>query len=188
MLLYARASSAGLRFEESRSRRPIAVLGAEPFLSLWAVLSIENSAHGTPVLTLKSQRSFGTLPDLDSTRVPMEIKTELGSALEKVEDGSHRQGAVEVIDRCRDALSVVFGHACGEQSLDLAQAINKSQGARKHAEPRDWAGQIVARLHSRAKPNEQAKREIRSVTEDDAYLALSCLGVVLREFGWAKSE
>lgn len=81
----------------------------------------------------------------------------------------------------------VFGHACGERGTDLMRAIDKSRSEQRD-EVRHWAGRIIARLHSRAKPNEQEKRGTPAVTEDDAQLALSCVGLVLREQGWARAE
>jgi len=187
VLFYGRAPLSTLRDSEKWCVRPVVALGSESFLTLWTVLTVESSVHGTPILTLKAQRSFGTLPDLDPSRVPDEIRTALTQALEKVEDSAHRLGAEAVIDRCRDALSVVFGHACGDRGTDLMRAIDKSRTDQRE-EVRHWAGRIVARLHSRVKPNEQEKRGTPRVTEDDAQLALSCLGVALRDLGYAKAD
>ncbi|MGC8733211.1 MAG: hypothetical protein ACP5RC_13275 [Halothiobacillaceae bacterium] len=47
------------------------------------------------------------------------------------------------------------------------------------------AAQIPARLHAR-KPHEQHQRGLRPVFEEDAECALSCIGLMLREFGWVK--
>lgn len=186
---YGRSSLGFLRSGAARQGRLMAILGSEPFLSVWTVLDVETSAHGTPILTLKARRSFGTLPDLDPNRVPEDIRDALGQALEKVEASEHRLGAEAVIDRCRDALSVVLGHACGDRTLDLGPAIKKLEQVQSRPTVLAiWAGQIVARFHSRAKPNEQEKHASRDVTEDDAQLALSCLGLVLREQGWAKPD
>ncbi|NJM44013.1 MAG: hypothetical protein HC858_08630 [Brachymonas sp.] len=44
----------------------------------------------------------------------------------------------------------------------------------------------IARLHSRAKPNEQHKHQSRPVVEDDAEFALASVGMLLREIGWAR--
>jgi hypothetical protein len=51
---------------------------------------------------------------------------------------------------------------------------------------RSWCGRIVARLHSRGKPNEQACKGLRALSDDDADLAVDCLKTVLVEFGWAR--
>ncbi|EQD40246.1 protein containing Restriction endonuclease, type I, EcoRI, R subunit/Type III, Res subunit [mine drainage metagenome] len=42
----------------------------------------------------------------------------------------------------------------------------------------------LARLHSRAKPNEQERRDTRPVMEADAEYALAAMGLLLRELGW----
>jgi len=43
-----------------------------------------------------------------------------------------------------------------------------------------------ARLHARAKPVERAKRPMRPVREQDAELAIQCVGTILCELGWAE--
>ncbi len=45
---------------------------------------------------------------------------------------------------------------------------------------------IIRILHARAKPNEQHRRGLRPITEDDAELAVRAMGFVIREFGWTK--
>ena len=151
VLLYGRACLTGLQNRAPRRGHQIVALGSSPFLSLWSVLSVESSVHGTPVLTLKAQRSFGTLPDLMLDRVPEEIRVALTQALEKVEESAHRLGAEAVIDRCRDAASIIFGQLCGNRGLDLSSAIKKSEQVQPEpAELTVWAGQLIARLHARA--------------------------------------
>jgi hypothetical protein len=44
--------------------------------------------------------------------------------------------------------------------------------------------QIFARLHSRAKPNEQERYASRPLLKGDAEYALAAVGMVLRELGW----
>lgn len=47
------------------------------------------------------------------------------------------------------------------------------------------AAQIPARLHAR-KPHELHQRGLRPVLEEDAECALSCIGLMLREFDWVQ--
>jgi hypothetical protein len=48
------------------------------------------------------------------------------------------------------------------------------------------AAKIIARLHARAKPAEEARRPMRPVREQDAELATQCVGTILCELGWAE--
>lgn len=176
-----------LTYLRELSTYPEVVLGKEPFISIWKIISIESSVSGTPVLTLKSYRSFGTVPNLILSEVSNDISIPLINALDKVENSSNRLGPIDIIDRCRDALSIVFGQLCGERQKDLGVAIKAYvQTLPKNQDNLiSWSGRIVARLHSRGKPNEQHKNGHNDVTEEDAQLALRCLWLVLVELGWA---
>ena len=48
------------------------------------------------------------------------------------------------------------------------------------------ASEIIRVLHPRAKPSEQEMRKARQPDEQDAELAINCLGVLLKDIGWAK--
>lgn len=185
--LYERSCLSPLRTGVLSSANHIAIIGEEPFISFWKIVSIETSVHETPILTLKSYRSLGDLPELDQDCVPQELKTTLVEVLEKVANSNHRSGAVDVVDRCRDALSVVFGHLSGNRGDDLGHAIKKVQSLKGSPQLACYAANVVARLHSRGKPNEEFTHGTRPVSEEDAQLAVGCLGLVLKEVGWAKT-
>jgi hypothetical protein len=172
------------------STYPEVILGKEPFISIWKIISIESSISDTPVLTLKSYRSFGSIPKLLPNVVPSDILQKLVSALDKVENSSNRLGPLDIIDRCRDVLSIIFGQLCGELSKDLGKAIEAYVKTldKNRDNLMSWAGRIVARLHSRGKPNEQHKIGLNESTEEEAQLALRCLWLVLVELGWATNN
>lgn len=169
---------------------PDLIIGKEPFVSIWKIISIETSFSGTPVLTLKSYRSFGAIPDLIPNAIPETARSKLIAALDKVENSSNRLGPTDVVDRCRDALSIVFAHLIDEPDKDLSKSINSY--VVKFNSSKDnlvsWAGKIVARLHSRGKPNEQVKQGVDDLGEEDAQIALKCLWLIFVEIGWAKSR
>lgn len=171
----------------SAHQLPTVALGAEPHVTFWRIVNLECNVVGSPVLTLKARHSLGDTPELLEEKVPAEVLTPLREALESVEASANRLAPVDVIDRCRGALSIAFGHQAGDRSKDLGQAIDAY--LRQQAPPHDnlcsSCGRIVARLHSRGKPNEQARRGQRPPTDSDADLALNCLKTVLVEFGWA---
>lgn len=187
VFFYERSNLGPLRDNPLKVANHLVVLGSDPFVTFWKVVSVESSASGTPLLTLKSYRSLGDLPELDLERVPKEISTKLEELLECVANSNHRAGAVDVVDRSRAALSLIFGHLAGSRGSDLGAAIKKVQTADPSRLLICYAGSMVARLHSRGKPNEEFNHGTRPVSEEDAQLSIGCLGLVLKETGWAKS-
>jgi hypothetical protein len=167
---------------------PAVALGWEPHITFWKVISIECNLVGTPVLSLRARHSLGDTPEILEENVPPKLLKALVEVIEKVEASTNRLAAVDVIDRCRSALSVAFGFKAGDMSKDLSQSIDgylqKENAGRENL--CSWCGRIVARLHSRGKPNEQVGKGLRPPTESDADLALNCLKTVLIEFGWAR--
>jgi hypothetical protein len=183
---YERSSLGSLRAAPLNSANHIAIIGNEPFFSYWKIVGVESSVHSTPILTLKSYRSLGDVPELDPERIPKEIKTKLEELLESVANSNHRAGAVDVVDRSRAALSLILGHLAGDRGSDLGAAIKKVQAMTPDRLLVCHAASIVARLHPRGKPNEEFNHGTRPVSEEDAQLAMGCLGLVLKETGWAK--
>lgn len=166
---------------------PTVALGWEPHNTFWKIVSIECNLVGTPVLSLRARHSLGDTPEIVEESVPAPLLKSLVEAVEKVEASANRLAAVDVIDRCRSALSVAFGYQSGDMSKDLGHAIDayirKIDGKENLC---SFCGRIVARLHSRGKPNEQAGKGLRPPTDSDADLAMNCLKTVLIEFGWAR--
>jgi hypothetical protein len=183
---YERSSLGPLREAPLNSANHIAIIGNEPFISFWKIVGVETSVHSTPILTLKSYRSLGDLPELDLERIPDEIRTKLEELLESVANSNHRAGAVDVVDRSRAALSLILGHLACDRGSDLGVAIKKVQAMAPNRLLVCHAASIVARLHPRGKPNEEFNHGTRPVSEEDAQLAIGCLGLVLKETGWAK--
>ena len=167
--------------------RPRVVLGWEPFITFWSVVSIENSAASTPLLTLRAHHSLGDIPELNKLAVPDPARKPIFEALEKVEASMNRLSPTEVVDRCRDALSILFGSITSDMTKDLTSAINAYVSGNGGKEDLcSWCGRIVARLHSRGKPNERVARSVPPPSDDDAQLAVKCLRTALVELGWAQ--
>lgn len=179
--------------EELRGKRgpngyPKVFLGSQDFYTKWTIVAVERSVVGGPFLTLRVDGYMGVLPELNANEVPLEIRAELSGTLDSIVASAARSDPESTIDRCRAALSIVFGWKCGDRGLDLAKSIDKflEVGAEQDG-VRSWAARLVARLHSRAKPNERQKRQTRLVDENDAQLAVECVALVLKEIGWAAS-
>jgi hypothetical protein len=85
------------------------------------------------------------------------------------------------IDRCREALAIIFGDLCEDRTKDLGKAVNAYK-TKKGLSTDDLicsAASIVGRLHSRAKPSEEERLGTRAVTESDAQTAVHLVGLVL---------
>jgi hypothetical protein len=166
------------------------VLGQDNHFTFWEIISIECNLVGTPVLLIKAKRTYNDLPTIRPNSLDSSVEKDLKDSIERVESSINRQGPTEVIDRCRDALSIAFGHKSGDRSKDLSEGIRaylKSSypDSAKMDDLCSHCGRIVARLHSRGKPNEQQGKGVPGLTEHDANLALNCLKISLRELGYA---
>ena len=170
---------------------PTIIMGWEPHLTFWKIVSIEANLVGTPVLSLRAKHSLGDTPEIIEDKVPIEILKPLTEAMDKVEASVNRLSPAEVIDRCRDALSIIFGHKSGDRSRDLSDAIKgylhkEYPNKNMVGDLRSYCGSVVTRLHAQAKPNVQHEKGLRPPADSDADLALNCLKTVLIEFGWAR--
>lgn len=180
--------------ENSPYLRPIVQLGEEPFCSFWQIISIETGLNGLPQLILKAKNSLLTIPELIENRIPLQAIHSLKGVLEKVENAANRLGPIDTIDRCRDALSIIFSTLANDPTLDLGKGISHEIKKNKERNPKSDGNNlvtinadIVRRLHARGKPNEQERYNTRQLTDQDAELALRSLWFVLVELGWAHS-
>lgn len=171
-------------------------LGNKEASSIWNVVGIERIVTGEDLVTLRARSALGALPQIDQAEVPAEGLVALTAALDKAVDAAFRAGPVEVVDRCRDAVTVALGVDRATRlkdpkirQADLGELIKKMESDLQGKPPtvRLDAARIIGRFHSRAKPNEQERYESRPVEESDAEAALSMLGLVLRELGWTSS-
>lgn len=172
----------------------LVVLGAGEAFSIWTVISKETVHTGELLVTLKARQSFGVLPEIDWNRVPDKSHL-LRGKIESLLDDIYRAGAESVVDRAREAATAILSsylqskgvtEAGGKDLGALIELLDKQNGKHDQRIVR-CAAEIPQRLHSRAKHAEQEKRdEIRPISEQDAELAVQCVGVMLCDLGWAK--
>lgn len=147
---------------------------------------MEYDSGGAVLMTLKSYRSLGEVPDLIEGNIPEELFNTLPEHLEKVERCVNRLSAAEVVDSCRDVLSLIFGQLVDDPKKDLANALDAyEKGEGKEKRLIAHAGRLVQRLHSHRKPSAIERHGLRPLSEEDAQLSVRCLGLVLKESGWA---
>ena len=172
---------------EGKRELPLVLLGADARFTAWTIISVEAIVTGEDLVTLKARSSFGILPKIIDANVPAAFKAKLSETLALFADEVHRASPVSVIDRARDAAAhalLAYFQLQGSDAQDLGKLIKRLQDENKTVAAS--AANIIARLHARAKPSEQEKRELRSIREQDAELATQCLGALLCEIGLAE--
>lgn len=172
---------------EGKRELPLVLLGADDRFTVWSIVSTEAIVTGEDLVTLKARSSFGILPVVKKEVVPEAFQAKLNETLNSFVDEVHRASPTSVIDRARDAaahaLLAYFGLQ-KENASDLGDLIKKLEPQGKVIAQN--AASIIARLHARAKPSEREKRDLRSIREQDADLAVQCVGVLLCEIGFAE--
>lgn len=169
----------------------LVALGIRDALSLWKVVGIERISTNEDLVTLKAQSNLGVLPELNAAVIPNDSRARIVESLNKVLDAAYVAGPESVIDRCRDAGAAMLG-AWLEQTCPGALRRDLGKLADLAVEKAEKviagnAARIIARLHARAKPNEQINHPSRLLVEADAQLAIECVAVIMREIGWARS-
>lgn len=171
--------------------RKVAAIGSSD--SLWRILTVERITTAELLVTLKARHSLGVLPELASPKIPERGRAKAVETYEKLSDAAYRESPVAIVDRARDAaqwfLATAAVNETGDDSWlhrDLASLIRRLDDKNSGKGPKVLASaaHIIARLHSRAKPNEQERLSTRPLMESDAEFALAGVGLILREFGW----
>lgn len=163
-------------------------LGAGEAYSLWSIIGVERISSDEEVITLKARQSLGILPEVNWEKVPETFRAKVQETLETLLDDVHRAGPESVVDRCRDAASAILCAHLGEahKKKDLGPLIRELNNEETKKNIVIAASDIVRIFHVRAKPNEQITRGLRAVREQDAELAVQCVGVILCELGWGE--
>lgn len=172
---------------QERREFPIVLLGVDDRFTAWTIINVEAIVTGEDLVTLKARNSFGILPKMLNEKVPEAFQAKLNETLETFADEVHRSSPVSVIDRARDVAThalLAYFNLQRDSALDLGELVKKlrSEG-RVIAES---SANIIARLHARAKPSEQEKRDLRPIREQDADLAVQCVGALLCEIGFSE--
>lgn len=160
------------------------VLGTSAAMTRWRVLSVERISTGEDLVTLKARSNMGVLPEIAESQVPPEHKSAIVQFTSNVVDIVYRGGPESVIDRCRDLASVILGVVLSAPDKDLAKLAMIAKDSNRHL--LSHVANILAIMHARAKPAEQARRGVKHPGEEDAALAIECAATILREVGWAR--
>jgi hypothetical protein len=173
------------------------VLGTQAAPTVWRILSVETILAVEELITLQARSTFGALPDLIEDAIPAAARSEVTPALEQVASAAFRSSPFALIEQCRPAFTLVLSNWLADQgetaddlaTRDLGGLIKLIDGrCQNQTDYRALKAAIhlVQRFHSRGKPPEQKRYNLRPPNEADAQLVLQALGFVLREIGWAR--
>lgn len=187
MLYTYRSVSVWHQFLKGNNEEPLVLLGLDDRFTIWTIVGLEVISTGEELVTLKARRGIGVLPSLDVKAISASYFPEIQRRLEAFVDEVHRAGPISVIDRARDAASLILiAYFDSEErgAQDLSKCAERLIESKKFVAGN--AAKMIALLHSRAKPSERKRHPgMRDIREEDAQLATKCLGTLLCEIGWA---
>lgn len=173
--------------------QPLVVIGTEESFTIWTISSMEGTSLGEFLLALRGRQTFGALPELNLSAIPPTSRKAVQDAVAKLRDDIFRAGPASVVDRARDAAAAALSGYLqrlgavepGKDLNDLIKRLNTLDDPNKRRVAAA-AADIVRLLHSRGKSSVQETRPVPPVREQDAELAVSCIGSLLCELGWAE--
>jgi hypothetical protein len=165
-------------------------LGDARAASPWRIIQTEALANGSVMVTLKSLSAFAIIPAVDYGQIAPEHRPAIAEAIDRVLNSAFRETPISVVDHCRAALTVLLARwlVQGGHEEPKALTIDLSDLAKKTKARLECVGkaaQIVARLHSRGKPNEQVAKGLRAPIEEAAEFAMQAVGLAIRDLGWS---
>ena len=170
----------------------IIVLGTEHAFSLWTVVANEIIHSNEVLFTLRARSGLGALPQIDWNKVPNDSGL-LRQKVDALSDDIYRAGPESVVDRAREAATAILSlylaksgipDCHGKELFELVKKVEASSDA-NHKKIVTSAAEITRILHSRAKYSVRTKLNTRPIKEQDAELAVQCIGVMLCDIGWA---
>jgi len=168
-------------------------LGTRDAFTLWRVVHVEIVQDDAILVTLKARTALGTLPDLSLEHVHDEFKEAISSNYAIALESAYRESPGSVVDRAKDTMAVMLSRwlvQTGAERQVLELDIGKLVNYLDKQRPDELIcvkrlGDVLAKLHSRNKPNEQHKRGVPGARESDAELAIQALGYAMREMKMA---
>lgn len=170
---------------------PVVVLGKGTSSTIWRIINIEAGFTGEEMVTLKARQSMGALPELDLDKMRELKDGNIQEALQTLEDDYHLASPESVVDRANEAATRIvntFLETKGRSSQDSLYKAVTEAGKLEQQDKKEVvknAADIVRLLHGRTKYAVQKDKNTRDVREQDAELAMQCIGVMLCDLGWA---
>ena len=172
--------------------QPLVVIGNESRVTVWTVVSTEITLTRDELVILRQRSTFGALPEMYWDKVPEKGREQVRNTLNILSTEIFSAGPESVIDRARDTGSAILATylvdkklATGTEDLGKLVSILAKQPRSDRPNICMNGGDILAILHPRAKPSEQAMRPLRAIREQDAELAVQLVGTMLCDLEWA---
>jgi HEPN domain-containing protein len=179
---------------QSNEMPEVVLLGSDSMFTVWTIVDIETIATKESLFTLKARHSLGALPEVSWKKVPAEHAHKVRETLNMLADDYRRAGPESVIDRAREAATAILGaylQSVGEEKAkgkDLGQLrdLLTTKGGQHEQRIVNCAAEIAQRLHTRGKHAAKEQFDnLRPIREQDAELAVQCVGVMLCDLRWA---
>jgi len=170
---------------------PVVVLGSGKSSSIWAIINIEANFTGEELVTLKARQSLGALPELDLEKLQELKGSNIQEALQTLEDDYHLASPESIVDRANEAATRILNTFLETKGRSFQDSLHKAITEAGKLDQKDKkeivrnAADIVRLLHGRTKYAVQKDKNTRDVREQDAELAMQCIGVMLCDLGWA---
>ncbi len=169
----------------------LVALGSDGAFTIWAIVAIEKGFSREETVTLKARQTYGALPVLIYDKIPEKRRAKVLECLDILQEDLFRAGPASVVDRARDAASAILRAYVGDEEglqkdADLGPLIRKLKEGKGHQNVVN-AADIIRLFHSRSKPSFQERMpEVRALREQDAELAVQCVGCILCDLGNSK--
>lgn len=159
--------------------------GSGSNFTIGELVHFEPDAIGQELLSIKMRPQFGFLPRLNKSAIGEGDLGRIETALNDVAMGYRSSPPASVIDRCRDALTVVLSIALNIADRDLGHLIKKYDASVNNSQRTVVTNlaHTVSRLHARAKPAESG---YPPVSDRQAELAVGAVAEVLISLRWAE--
>lgn len=170
----------------------VVALGKEKSSTIWSIIHVETGFTGEELVTLKARQSLGALPELTFAKLPVQNGSSVQEALQTLEDDYHLASPESVVDRANEAATRILNaylESKGSSSQNSLFKVIKTAGDLEQKDKKEVArnaADIVRLLHGRTKYAVQQDKSVRSVREQDAELAVHCIGVMLCDLEWAE--
>jgi hypothetical protein len=169
----------------------VVALGRNKSSTIWSIVNVETIFTGEELVTLKARQSFGALPELDLKKLPAQNENGIREALQTLEDDYHLASPESVVDRANEAATRILNaylELKGRNSQDSLFKAIKEVGGLDQQDKKEIvknSADVVRLLHGRTKYAVQRDKNTRDVREQDAELAVQCIGVMLCDLCWA---
>lgn len=158
--------------QQNNQRNIYVLLGDKSRFTRWKVVDIEVIHTGEELITLKALTAFGLLPEVLDNEVPLESLSRIKNKLQQIVDDMYASSAESTVDNCREAASAIIGSFVNQPDKDLGNLITILASSAYEKRMAASAAAVINLFHPRRKASEQVKLGLRTISDEDAQLAV----------------